>query len=116
MTQAIDPVKLKAAAQHLEWVLKQYPDVEDVQSLLRALTPMIEDAKSGSVLEPVGQGNIPRAWNFSDGRYISYRSPSVDSAYVTFIIEMEGGLSDEEKQLNARMDAMRKRMTEQSGS
>jgi hypothetical protein len=26
MTQAIDPVKLKAAAEHLEWVLRQYPN------------------------------------------------------------------------------------------
>jgi vacuolar-type H+-ATPase subunit E/Vma4 len=108
MTQTIDPIKLKAAAEHLEWVLKQYPDSEDVQSLLRALTPLIEDAKAGRVPEPVDSMKIPGAWNFSDGRYITYEDPSVDSAYVAFVIEMEGGLSEQEKQLNARMDAMRK--------
>jgi hypothetical protein len=26
MTQAIDPIKVKAAAEHLEWILNQYPD------------------------------------------------------------------------------------------
>jgi hypothetical protein len=31
MTQQIDPVKLKAAAEHLEWVCQQYPDNDDVQ-------------------------------------------------------------------------------------
>ena len=116
MTQAIDPVKLKATAEHLEWVLKQYPDSEDVQGLLRALTPLIEEAKAGRVSEPVDSMKIPGAWNFSDGRYLSCEDPSVDSAYVAFVIEMEGGLSEEEKQLNARMDAMRKAMTERPQS
>ena len=32
MTQTIDPIKLKAAAEHLEWVLKQYPYSGDVQA------------------------------------------------------------------------------------
>ena len=41
MTQIIDPIKLKAAAEHLEWVLQQYPDSEDVQSLLQALQPLM---------------------------------------------------------------------------
>lgn len=63
MTQAIDPIKLKAAAEHLEWVLRQYPDSEDVQSLLRSLTPLIEDAKAGRVLEPLDGIKIPGAWN-----------------------------------------------------
>jgi hypothetical protein len=112
MTQAINLVKLKAAAEHLEWVLTQYPDSEDVQSLRRALTPLIEDAKAGRVLTPVDRMKVTGAWNFSDGRYIPYENPSVDSAYVAFGIEMEGGLSEEEKQFNARKDAMRKTMTE----
>lgn len=68
MTQAIDPVKLKAAAEHPEWVLKQYPNSEDVQSLLCTLTPLIEDAKAGWVLVPVNGADLPGAWNFGDGR------------------------------------------------
>lgn len=114
MNQTIDPIKLKSAAEHLEWVLKQYPDSEDVQSLLRSLTPLIEDAKAARVQDPLDGMKVPGAWNFSDGRYIPYEDPSVDSAYVAFVIEMEGGLSAEEKQLNARMDAMRKAMAEDS--
>ena len=37
MTQTIEPVKLKVAAEHLEWVLKQYPDSEDVQRQAESL-------------------------------------------------------------------------------
>lgn len=110
MNQAIDPVKLKAAAEHLEWVLKQYSDSEDVQSLLRSLTPMIEDAKAGRVLEPVDSMKIPGAWNFGDGRYIPYDNPSVDEAYVDFSVAMRGGLTEQDEQRIARMDAMRKAM------
>lgn len=108
MTQRIDPVKLKAAAEHLEWVLKQYPDSEDVRGLLHSLGPLLEEAKAGRVGEPVDSVKVPGAWNFSDGRYVPYKDPGVDSAYVAFVVEMEGGLSEQEKQLNARMDALRK--------
>ncbi|KAA0069269.1 hypothetical protein [Rhodanobacter sp. T12-5] len=115
MTQTIDPIKLKAAAEHLEWVLKQYPDSEDVQSLLRALTPLIEDAKANQVLEPIERRDIPGAWNFGDGRYISYANPSVDNAYAEFSIELRGGLTEQDRQRIARMDAMRKAMMGASG-
>jgi hypothetical protein len=105
MTQSIDPVKLKAATEHLEWVLKQYPDSEDVQSLLQSLAPMIEGAKAKLVLEPLEGRDIPGAWNFGDGRYMPFANPSVDEAYVAFAIAMRGGLTKQEIQLNARMDA-----------
>lgn len=108
MTQRIDPVKLKAAAEHLEWVLKQYPDSEDAQGLLHSLAPLLEDAKTGKLLTPVDRMKIPGAWNFSDGRYIPYDNPSVDEAYSNFITEMEGGLTEEDRQRIARLDAMRK--------
>jgi hypothetical protein len=112
MTQAIDPVKLKAAAEHLDWVLKQYPGNADVEDLYEGLRPLIEEARAGKVLVPMSRLNIPGAYNFSDGRYIPYQKPSVDEAYVAFSIEMRGGLTEQEKELNARMDAMRKATTE----
>ncbi len=112
MTQSIDPIKLKAAAEHLEWVLKQYPESEDVQSLLRALTPLIEDARAGRVWEPVER--IPGEYNHADGRYIPHKDPDVGDAYAAFAIEMEGGLTEEDQQRLARMDAMRKAMAESS--
>jgi len=114
MTQTIDPVKLKAAAEHLEWVLKQYPDSEDVQSLLRALTPLIEDAKTGRVSEPVDGMKIPGAWNFGDGRYTPYKNPSIGGAYADFVTEIEGGMTEQDKRRLARMDAMRQAMTKDS--
>lgn len=103
MTQTIDPIKLKAAAEHLEWVLKRYPDSDDVQSLLRKLTPLIEDAKAGLVPDPVERDDIPGAYNFGDGVYMSYVSPSVDDAYTKFRIEIRGGLSEQEKRIISRM-------------
>lgn len=112
MTQAVDPVKLKAAAEHLEWVLQQYPDSDDVQSLLRSLTPLIEDAKAGRVVAPVDGMKVPGAWNFSDGRYVPYQHPSVDGAYSDFVTELEGGWTEEEKQLIADLEVKRKKFEE----
>ena len=112
MTQAIDPIKLKASAEHLEWVLKQYPDSEDVQSLLRSLTPMIEAAKTETILAATDRMDIPGAWNFSDGRYIPYQNPNVDSAYCDFATEMRGGRTEEERQLISDLEAKRKKFEE----
>jgi hypothetical protein len=43
MTQAIDPIKVKAAAEHLEWILNQYPNEPAVQGMLRDLLPQDHD-------------------------------------------------------------------------
>jgi hypothetical protein len=105
MTQTIDPVKLKAAAEHLDWVLKQYPESEDVQSLLRSLMPLIEDAKAGRVFEPVDR--IPCGYNFADGVYEPYADPDVGNAYAKFLVEMQGGLTEQGKELHDRIEAIR---------
>ena len=106
MTQTIDPIKLKAAAEHLEWVLKQYPDSDDVQSLLRSLTPLIEDAKAGRLLQPVERDDVPGAYNFGDGVYITCTKPSLDDAYTNFRIEIRGGLNNQERRIIERMTTM----------
>ena len=92
MPQTIDPIKLKAAAEHLEWVLQQYPDSEDVQALFEGLLPLIEAAKAGNVAAPLDR--IPFAYNFADGAYVPFNSPSVGSAYADFATQLAGGLSD----------------------
>lgn len=104
MPQAIDPVKLKAAAEHLEWVLRQYPDSEDVQGLLSGLLPLIEDAKAGRINNPVEK--IPFAYSFSDGVYIPYSDPDVEGAYYEFAAEMRGGRSEQERRIIARVKDM----------
>lgn len=116
MTQPIDPLKLKASAEHLEWVLKQYPDSDDVQGLLRAVLPLIEDAKAGKVLEPVEGRDIPGAYNYGDGVYVPYKDPSVGGAYADFITEMEGGLTEVGKQIRARIEAAKRALKEGSES
>ncbi len=108
MTQTIDPIRLKAAAEHLEWVLRQYPDSGDVQGLLHSLMPLIADAKAKRVLKPVERKDIPGAYNFGDGVYEPYKNPDVGTAYVRFSIEMRGGLTEEEKELHAEIEAYRK--------
>lgn len=105
MTQTIDPIKLKAAAEHLEWVLRQYPESEDVQGLLIGLLPLIERAKVGSIRAPAER--IPFEYNFGDGLYRPYRSPSVDSAYSEFVTEMRGGLTEQDIRALAEMQVMR---------
>jgi hypothetical protein len=111
MTQQIDPVKLKAAAEHLEWVCQQYPDNEDVQYLYQKLFPVIEDAKAGRVVEPV-ERFIPFRWAMSsEGIYDEYKTPDVGSAYLDFATELEGGLSDAAKEIDAIIENIRKTAT-----
>jgi hypothetical protein len=116
MSHAIDSVKLKTAAEHLEWVLHQYPDNDDVQGLYRALRPLIEDAKAERIFEPVGRMDIPGAYNNADGRYVPYKHPDVGDAYANFVIEMAGGLTEQDKQRIARIEAIRKAVQEGSKS
>lgn len=100
MTQTIDPIKLKTAAEHLEWVLQQYPDSEDAQGLLRALEPIIRAAIAGDVSSPLDRQDIPGTFNFADGLYSPYKDPNVEDAYVAFSIEMRGGLTAQEQRLH----------------
>ncbi|HEX7348088.1 MAG TPA: hypothetical protein VF264_00365 [Rhodanobacteraceae bacterium] len=116
MTQAIDPEKLKAAAEHLEWVLQQYPDNDDVQGLLRALAPLIRDSETGTVLEPVKLMDIPGAYNNGDGLYAPYKDPDVGAAYARFVTEIGGGISKQAERQLARLDAMLSALREGSRS
>jgi len=108
MTQAIDPIKLKAAAEHLEWVLRQYPDEPVVQGLLESLLPLIEDAKGGLVKAPIDSGKVPGTYNNADGVYIPYKNPSVGDAYAKFKVELGGGLTERARRQLAEMEEYRK--------
>lgn len=110
MAQTINPIRLKAAAEHLEWVLAHYPDVEVVQDLRHSLSSLIDDAKAQKISDPVDGMRVPGAYNFGDGRYIPYKEPSVGDAYARFIIELEGGLTERDKLRLARIDAMQQAM------
>lgn len=107
MSQAIDIIKLKECAEHLEWVLSQYPEVLEVQSLLRSLLPLIDQAKNENVIEPIDRQNIPGRHGLAEGTFIPYKDPNIDEAYVEFLIELTGGLTERDKERIARMEAMR---------
>lgn len=106
MSQTIDAAKLTAAAEHLEWVLRQYPDAPAVQDLLESLSPLIEDAKAGRIDQPMARGDVPGAYNFGDGLYMPYKNPSVDDAYTKFRTELRGGLTEQEKRIIGRLGVM----------
>lgn len=108
MTQTIDPARLKAAAEHLEWVLKQYPDSEVVQSLLHALTPLIEEAKAQKISTPMDGMDVPGAYQHGEGAYLPYKDPDVGDAYARFVVELEGGLTESDKQRLERIESMLK--------
>ncbi|AND67707.1 hypothetical protein ATSB10_02530 [Dyella thiooxydans] len=114
MSQTIDTKKLKDAAEHLEWVLKQYPDVEDVRDLLQSLRPLIENAKAGKISEPMDGIRVPGAYNHGDGRYVPYKEPSVGDAFSRFVIELEGGQTEKDKELLARIEAMRQAIAKEN--
>ncbi|QGW84386.1 hypothetical protein [Variovorax paradoxus] len=102
MTQAIDSIKLKAAAEHLEWACQQYPNVQDVQALYRGLLPLIEDAKASRVLMPVDRQEAPGWYLMAEGIYRPYENPDIEGAYYKFRTEMGGGLTDQDKKFLAK--------------
>jgi hypothetical protein len=108
MTQTIDPIKLKAAAEHLEWVFQQYPNELVVQGLYQALLPMIEAAKDQKVYATVDRGDIPGGYFFSDGAYRSFENPNIEDAYYEFVTEMEGGLTEQDERILAEIEAYQK--------
>jgi len=117
MTQQINPEKLKAAAEHLEWVCQQYPNSDDVQGLYRGLQSMIEDAKAGRILLPVEDRQKIPGWYFNrEGIYQAYTAPDVEGAYVNFSVEMRGGYTEQEKRIMADMELERKAILEKEHS
>lgn len=112
MTQKIDPIKLKTAAEHLEWVLRQYPDDAEAQRMLHGLMPLIDAAKLGEIERTLDMQDVPYNWAVnSEGLYDDFRSPSVRGAYVDFQIELGGGLTERDERINARIAAMKASLT-----
>lgn len=109
MTQKIDPARLKAAAEHLEWVCQQYPNEERVQGLLESMRSLIDDAKAGRVTQPFAdEHSFPAQWAvFAEGLYRDYRDPNVESAYGDFTDELRGGLTEQDLRIQADMEAQR---------
>lgn len=107
MTQSIDQGRLRAAAEHLEWVFDQYRDHPDVQGLAEILGGLIADAKAGRIEHPVSRRDVPGGWHVAEGTFRDLRDPSVEGAYGKFAAELRGGRSDREKALLAKMALMR---------
>ncbi|WP_147455630.1 hypothetical protein [Solilutibacter pythonis] len=106
MTKTINPGRLKAAAEHLEWVLRQYPDNKDAQELLISLMPLINKAKFGELKYPTERIDIPGFYSFSEGLYTPYKDPSIGKAYTEFSTEARGGHTDQEKRIIKNIESL----------
>lgn len=108
MSHAVDSDRLKAAADHLEWVLLQYPHNELLQNMLHGLERLIRNASAGAIRDAVDMQDVPFNWAVnSEGLYDAFDNPSVRNAFVAFQIELEGGLNEQDKEINARIVALR---------
>jgi len=109
MTQKIDPAKLKAAAERLEWVCQQYPNEAAVQGLLESMRSLIDDAKAGKLTEPFDdEHRFPGQWAvFAEGLYRDYRDPNLEGAYGNFTDELRGGPTEQDLRIQADMEAQR---------
>ena len=103
MTQSIDQVRLRAAAEHLERVFGHYPEHAQVQGVCDALALLISDAKAGRIHEPLDLREIPGGWHLAEGTFRDLRDPNVEQAYGALATELQGGWSDRERRLLARM-------------
>lgn len=106
MEQSIDRDRLRAAADRFESVAAQYPDNDAVQGLLEALRPLLDAAKTGQIIEPMDLRAIPGGWHLAEGTFRDLRDPNVEQAYGTLSTELQGGWSDQEKRLLARIAQM----------
>lgn len=97
MSRTIDPIKLKAAAEHLEWVIKQHSGTEETKDLMIGLVPLIEAAKAGEVREPTNW--IPYAYSHCNGDFIDFKGPNLGNAYSRFVTEMRGGHTEQERRI-----------------
>lgn len=99
MTQAIDQVRLRAAAERLEWALSKHEGDAYARALLQSLMPLLDAAKAERIREPIDQHDVPGAYNFGDGRFSGLQEPNVDNAYSAFATELAGGLSERERRI-----------------
>lgn len=112
MAQQIDPIKLREAAEHLEWVLHQYRGHDVPQTLLHSLADLLDAAKLGRINAPINDLEIPGSYEFGDRQFSDFKDPSIDDAYAKFGVELRGGLTEEEKRFYAEMSAYRNSLPE----
>lgn len=103
MTQSIDHVRLRAAAEHLEWVLAQYPGPHGAEGLRESFATLIEQAKAGLIKEPQGRSDSPARYALAERVYADLENPSVEEALVAFAVELRGGLTERERRIIERM-------------
>lgn len=85
----MDLEKIKKSACHLEVLLNKCASNDrDAASLLRVLNPLINQAKLGSISEPLEWRDIPGAYFFMEGNLIKYRD--LEDAFADFRIEITG--------------------------
>jgi hypothetical protein len=67
-----------------------------------ALGPLISDAHSGSLVQPIEWSAIPGGWLFAEGILRAY--PDLENAYAEFKTEVTGGESDVLRKVRRRIE------------
>jgi hypothetical protein len=99
----MDQIRLKQCAAQLESLLMNYSlHNEAAAGLHVALAPLISDAHSGSLVQPIEWSAIPDGWLFAEGMLRAY--PDLENAYAEFKIEVTGGESDVLRKFRSRIE------------
>lgn len=94
----MDQVLLAKSAEKLEEILLQYAPLDvEVSALFDSLSKLIDDARTGKILDPIEWRDIPGAHSFTEGGLRKYAS--LETAYAEFKIEATGGESPVLKRL-----------------
>jgi hypothetical protein len=98
---------LMNSANELDKLLRQYAEFDDeAKTMLRVLTPLIQDARSGKIITPVESRNIPGTRNYLEGNLQQYRD--FDDAYGRFILEVTGGETPARREIREKFEERRK--------
>ena len=88
----MDQELIVKSAVNLDQVLRKYAAVDqEAKAMLIMLYPLIQDACSGKVVNPLEWRNVPGIRDFEDGNLRQYLD--LDDAHAKFLIEVTGGIT-----------------------
>ena len=92
----MDLMVVKQYALALQEKLELYSDNEDVVTLTELLTPLLEQAIAGDLIDPVDIDDMPGLMMFDDGVFEDFED--LEDAYGDFQVEVTGESADDEEE------------------